>query len=155
MREQKKNSRKILIALAILFSVLFANQALAQLQPSCQNCPVGTVAINGTYECYVTANATRVMCPLVAKTVPFLWDQLIPQLFGNITGSPLITGLVIMLIFYLIGLGLRLSFEIQMIMMFFVLFTVVGVFIPSLAAIMFILVGIFVGMFLIYLLFRG
>ena len=82
----------------------------------------------------------------------FLWDKLIPLLFLDIIGNPLIIGLVLVLIFYLITLALRLSFEVQVISMFFVFFIVViPNYIQSLQAPLLWAVGILVGISLFYM----
>lgn len=92
---------------------------------------------------------------MVVTTFPFLWDELIGQLMLNITGSALLVGLVGIFFIAVLGLAMRLTLEIQLIAMFFYIMTVVVVFVPWLAMVAVIGVGIFIGMFFFYTLFRG
>jgi len=83
-------------------------------------------------------------------STPFLWDRLIPVMFESILGSPLLVGGFVMMTLYLMSLALRLSFEIQLVSMFFAAFVILWAYIPAVGMVLFLGVGIFIGMFLIY-----
>jgi len=92
---------------------------------------------------------------MVVTSFPFLWDELITQVLFSVTGSPLLVGLIGIFFIAILGLAMRLSLEIQLIAMFFFIMTVVSVFIPWLAWSAVIVVGVFIGLFFFYTLFRG
>ena len=92
---------------------------------------------------------------MIVTSFPFLWDELITQVLFSVTGSPLLVGLIGIFFIAILGLAMRLSLEIQLIAMFFFIMTVVSVFIPWLAWSAVIVVGVFIGLFFFYTLFRG
>jgi hypothetical protein len=86
-------------------------------------------------------------------TAPLLWNQLIPALFNSILGHPLLVAGFGLMFFYLMGLGLRLTLEMQIIIMFFASMTIFWIYFPAIALFLYIGAGVFIGIFLIYNLF--
>lgn len=86
----------------------------------------------------------------MVTTFPFLFDQLISQMMIDIFGSPAVAGISILMFFYIVGLAMRLTFEVQMVMMFFVSMLVVGIFVPWVYPIVALVVGILFAVFVIY-----
>ena len=87
---------------------------------------------------------------MFAITAPFLWDKLLPILVNSITGNPVLSGLIMMLIVFLLGQVLRFPLEIQIMSMFFGAMFIFTAFIPWLFAAIWILIGIAIGAYLIY-----
>ena len=88
-------------------------------------------------------------------TPEFLWDKLIGHALLDIVGNPYLLAGVAIFFFYIWALALRLSWEIQIMMLFFLSMFILGGLIPAIASILLPVLGFFIGMFLIYLLFKG
>jgi hypothetical protein len=86
-------------------------------------------------------------------TFPFMWDQLMGTMMNSIFGNPLLTGAIVLLFFYILTLALRMTLEMQMVCMLFVSFLVVGIYITWFPTIIFLGVGMFIGLFLYYMIF--
>lgn len=87
----------------------------------------------------------------MVTTFPFLWDQLIGVMFGDVFGTPAIAGIFVLLFFYVFGLALRLTLELQIVTMFFATMLVVGSMIGWASTVVFLLASIFIGVFLYYI----
>jgi hypothetical protein len=92
---------------------------------------------------------------LLNATVPFLFDKLAYVTFLNVFGGPVMLAAIGIFFIFILGLALRLSLEIQLLAMFFMLFGVIALMLPQIIDIGFVIIGIFVGVFLVYMLFRG
>ena len=90
------------------------------------------------------------MIPLLVITAPFLWDKLFPILINSITGNPLLSGLLLMIIVFLMGQALRFPLEVQIISMFFGVWFVFFMFIPGLTTMVWIIAGIAIAIFGVY-----
>ena len=82
--------------------------------------------------------------------VDFFFQAAIYNMFIGIFGNPLLAGVFILIFFYIMGVAFRLTFEAQMVMMTIVSLIVINLFIPQLAIVMMLVVGVFVGLFLFY-----
>jgi len=85
----------------------------------------------------------------MVTTFPFLWDTLIGHVFIDVFGSPMVAGVFTLLFFYIFGLALRLTLEVQILMMFFVAVLIGSIFISWLPIALMMIVGLFVGLFVI------
>lgn len=92
---------------------------------------------------------------MTGYTAPFLFDKLVGQLFLSILGNPLLVGIVLMFFFFVFGLALRLTLEIQIVNMFLLAMLVIAAYIPWLGLAVLIGVGILLGLFLFFTIFRG
>jgi hypothetical protein len=90
---------------------------------------------------------------MMAYTVPFLFDRLIPMMVGDITGSALLTGALVMMTLFVVGLAMRLTMEMQIIMMFLAVNFLLIYWIPWLLPVVFVGAGLAIGAFLIYSIF--
>lgn len=90
------------------------------------------------------------MLAILATTFPFMWDKLLPLLINSITGNPILSGLLLMLIIFLLGQVLRFPLEVQLVSMFFGSFIILSAFINWFIPVAVLLVGIVIGMFFIY-----
>jgi membrane-anchored protein YejM (alkaline phosphatase superfamily) len=94
----------------------------------------------------------------MAYTTPFLFDKLLGQLFMSILGgNTTLIALVIFLFFGAFGIALRLTWEMQLISMFFLSFIVISGLglVSGLDIMLMIVVGFALGAFLFYTLLRG
>lgn len=85
----------------------------------------------------------------MVTTFPFMWDKLIGLMVLDIFGSPVVAGLFFMVFFYIMSLALRLTLEVQLVMMFFAAMLVLSLYITWLPVAIFVLVSLFVGLFVI------
>lgn len=79
-----------------------------------------------------------------------LFEVMISNLLMLIFGNPLFIGIFLMLMFYLIGLALHLTGEIQLVMMFLMTYLIITQYIPALSLVLLGVVGIFTGVYLFY-----
>ena len=91
---------------------------------------------------------------MAITTFPFLWDTLIGHMVVDIFGSPMIAGMFGLFFFYVFGLALRLTLEVQIVMMFFVAVLLIGTFIPWLPIVLSIVIGVGLAIFLIATIFQ-
>jgi hypothetical protein len=85
-----------------------------------------------------------------AISTPFMWDKLLPVLINSITGNPVLSGVIMMLIVFLLGQVLRFPMEIQIMSMFFGIFFIFSAFIPWLVPTIWLLLGLGVAIYVIY-----
>lgn len=86
----------------------------------------------------------------MVQTFPFMWDQLIGALFTDVFGTPMIAATFVLLFFYVFGLALRLTLELQIISMFFAVMLIATSLVGWIGTVVFLLTSIFIGVFLYY-----
>jgi len=79
-----------------------------------------------------------------------LFEDMISNLLLLIFGNPLLIGLFLMLMFYIIGLALHLTPEIQIVMMFLMTYIILSQYLQWLSTVLLGVVGIFLGLYLFY-----
>jgi hypothetical protein len=94
----------------------------------------------------------------MVETIPFLFDKLLGQLFLDILGGNMVLiALIIFLFFGAFGIALRLTWEMQLLALFFLSFLVIGGLglVSGLDIMLMLVVGFILGAFLFYTLLRG
>ena len=91
----------------------------------------------------------------MVETVPLLFDKLFGSMLGSIMGSPTLIALMGMFFFFVFGLALRLTMEIQIIMLYFFSLIILSTLITWIPWVIMAGMGLLLGVFLFYMIFRG